>query len=166
MPVNTDNMVQNAPRGRVNVNLAGSFTSFWDACLVLWPKAEKGRDTTNTAQPRTVATIPNGLTRRRSAVIVLPVISVSFACAAARAEVPNGTQISAEINRKIIVCFLNLCIFSSFSLKLCQRKYLFIIKKLSVQCSEFGDDRQPNIYALNSEPLNLGTRTPEPVFEH
>jgi len=107
-------MYQNSPSGLVNVNEAGSWTNFWDACLVLPPKAEKGSDTIKTAQPKTVATIPNGLARIRSAVIRAPLFSSSTACPCARAEVPNGIKTRVIISNNTVDCFVILFMFSSF----------------------------------------------------
>ena len=61
----------------------------------------------------TVATIPNGLTNTRSAVMAPAVFFSSIDDSRARTEVPNGTKTSVTINKNTMDCFAILCIFSS-----------------------------------------------------
>ena len=55
--------------GRVIVKWKGSLTSFSDAVGMVLDIAVKGRERTNTAEPRIVATAPRGRMTKRSAVM-------------------------------------------------------------------------------------------------
>lgn len=111
--------LSNSPRGREKVYWAGVTTRLSQASPIFPPKAENGADTTKTAPPVSVATIPRGRQRSRSSVIATG--EVCFFCrpsAAAAAFTNTGLKQSSITSNSLTIVFLCVHINFSFSNKL------------------------------------------------
>jgi len=94
----------------LNENTKGSLTSLLYAIFTLPPSAEKGRETTNRAEPTIVVAIPIGRAKAVSAIIAPALGSFSRA----KAVDPNENRISIADKKRAIGFVRDLHMNASF----------------------------------------------------